>query len=455
MAQQLIPAGQVVWNPVTKRKETAQDIQDGGQFFSDQWVSYTGQDQEQPQGETPQAPSGTTVLYNPERGEYMIVPDGDTNWWLGQGWQREEISGAGESTLPGMSSVYPPGSDVPVSVLEDDVQWWVDRQGWTADTGVTTTTQPSGETTTGEPTTTGGMTPYEINSMYQKYFGRNAESAEMDYWTGRSDTELRNQLESDYSDPVTGAGHPYDGSPIDKGQTQSRKDLQKKEATDEGLAFIEEARKQGRITDEWASLLSGSLEAYGAETINAEDIIASFEEVRKEIDPHFQGLTDLMIQSIKDSLLSKEEQRLLELQQEGMNKEEAIRTAQGELESKGLTFTGKGVEELGVLSAYAPGQVPSGTLGEGSVQKRQNLIAESSQARHQAELKQIGLSAEEQLGSEGLAGLSLPYAKVGGVSGIIPTQQQEAYAAWINEELARKEKEAQFEQPLDYYSTYS
>jgi len=57
MAQTLIPAGQEMWDVVNKVKKVAQDVQEGGQFFSSDWVPYTGQDQQQAPPPQPTPPS--------------------------------------------------------------------------------------------------------------------------------------------------------------------------------------------------------------------------------------------------------------------------------------------------------------------------------------------------------------------------------------------------------------
>ena len=352
---------------------------------------------------------------------------------------------------------------------------------------------------------------YEVNRMYQQYFARSADATEMDYWTTRPITELETQLQTDYRNA---SGHDYDGSPIDTGQTKSRNDLEAAEGLDEGMKYIDDAVARGLIGEDQAALLKMSLEAYDSTEIDAQSIIDTFEKVKTEqLDPHFQGLADLMVADIKESVRTTEEKQALgeeritgerglveqkleedkaleerlmnesrtrELTVEERNKLEDIRKTRADLEARGMTFQGEAVRELGLLSA-----VP-GTTAEGRIPETHRLIAESSQARHEAEkerlgqaytqqmrdvafqagmgtkelaagttatLKRTGARAEEQLGTAGVAGLDLPeYTPVGGVSGVMPTQQQEAYSGYMNQLLAAEREKKQFEQPLDYYS---
>ena len=67
-----------------------------------------------------------------------------------------------------------------------------------------------------------------VNSLYQKYFGRNANSAEGNFWTTQSSGTLETQLKNDYT---AIAGHGYDKSPIRPGNTKTDNDLKSSSAS--------------------------------------------------------------------------------------------------------------------------------------------------------------------------------------------------------------------------------
>lgn len=162
--------------------------------------------------------------------------------------------------------------------------------------------------------------------------------------------------------------------------------------------------------------------------LNADNIIKEFNKIRETtIDPYFQGLANLAIESVKTSVKSVETQRGLELEQEALQRGEDVRGTQGALEESGLTFSGEGKRQLGKESAFGGTEgvlAFGGEEVEGLVPQKHRLISTSSQARHEEAIKRLGLGAEEQLGTAGISGLVPGYTGVGSVTGQLPAQQE-------------------------------
>ena len=66
------------------------------------------------------------------------------------------------------------------------------------------------------------MSTSKINSLYTKYFGREADPSEKSYWTTRPSSELNSALSDTYKQA---AGTLYDGSPIVPGQSKTQNQL--------------------------------------------------------------------------------------------------------------------------------------------------------------------------------------------------------------------------------------
>lgn len=181
--------------------------------------------------------------------------------------------------------------------------------------------------------------------------------------------------------------------------------------------------------------------------LNADNIIATFDKIRKEtIDPRFQGLTNLAIESVKTAKKAYEDQRAVELESEALNRSEDIRGTQAGLEASGLTFSGEGLRQLGTGLAATSfgGQI------EGLVPKKHKLISTSSEAAYQQNLKNLGLSAEEQLGSAGVSGLVPGYAPVGSVVGSLPEAKQSAQGSVLSDILNQQITNKAQNENIDY-----
>ena len=162
--------------------------------------------------------------------------------------------------------------------------------------------------------------------------------------------------------------------------------------------------------------------------LNTENIIKEFKKIKNStISPHFQGLADLAIASVENAAKGMEAQRAVELESELANSDAEMRNAQASLEASGLTFSGEAVRNLGTEKAAT---VPfGGATVEGLLPQKNRLISTSSAAAYKQNLKNLGLSAEEQLGSSRTKSLIDGYSTVGGVTGSLKDAQDAAEGA--------------------------
>ena len=185
--------------------------------------------------------------------------------------------------------------------------------------------------------------------------------------------------------------------------------------------------------------------------LNIENIISTFNKIKTEtIDPRFQGLANLAIESLNVAKTAQDKQRAIELETQEANQLGDIKGTQAGLEAAGLTFSGVGMEALGTgLSAVVPF---GGQNIEGLVPKKHRLIATSSEATFQQNLKNMGLAAEETLGSSRVSGLVPGYAPVGSVVGSLTEDKQAVEGAALGNILNQQiDNKAQGEQ-IDFTS---
>lgn len=168
--------------------------------------------------------------------------------------------------------------------------------------------------------------------------------------------------------------------------------------------------------------------------LNIPNIVKAFETIKAEsIDPHYQGVADLSLASIRNAQEASAKQRALILEDEQANARAAIEGTQANLEASGLTFSGKGIEQLGTgLAATVPF---GGQSIEGYVPKKNRLISTSSEAEYQRAQRAAGLEAEQALGSSRTSGLIPGYTPVGGVVGSLEEAKQGDYGAALSSVL--------------------
>jgi hypothetical protein len=130
--------------------------------------------------------------------------------------QKTQTSAPASGTAPtsGNVTIYFGNSSNTVPV--GDLSYWQNR-GWST-SKAQTQTQPKTQTQQSPRTLSTQTDANTINSLYQKYFGRNATTDELNYWSTQSNTALENQLNADYQ---KASGVAYDGSPIKPGQTKT------------------------------------------------------------------------------------------------------------------------------------------------------------------------------------------------------------------------------------------
>lgn len=187
--------------------------------------------------------------------------------------------------------------------------------------------------------------------------------------------------------------------------------------------------------------------------LNPESIIKAFQDIKSStIDPRFQGLANIAINSVKNASESMIKQRQIELESEAANYSQAIGDTQASLESRGLTSSGEGVKQLGTNL--------SGTIKfggeqqvEGLVNQQNRLISTSSDARYLQNVKDLGLQAEEQLGTSRVNDLVPGYIPAGSVVGSLTESKQAAEGATLgnilNQQITNKSQNE-----LSDYSSY-
>lgn len=235
-----------------------------------------------------------------------------------------------------------------------------------------------------------------INDLYKKFFDRSATSAELANWA----KENPNSLETFLGQEQQKYGYVSQASGEDK-----------KRRFDEAIAVIDASDLPQEIKDMWKTVVGNYPDAKDFE---ATEIIDTFNKIKADtIDPFFQELADVAINDLKTSFSALESSRVSELEAERANAGQDIRQTKEGLEKAGMTFSGRGIEELGAQSAFAqspsdtvqtPLQTPFANLAdtfyEGNVNQRNRLVSTSSAARFAANQQALGSQAEKFLGTQ-------------------------------------------------------
>lgn len=241
-----------------------------------------------------------------------------------------------------------------------------------------------------------------INDLYQKYFDRTATSAEIANWASSTPAALDQFLVSEQKK------YGY----VSNAQKAVQSDKLKA-----ALAIIDASN----LPDEIKALWRQTVSLYpDATDFQPQQIIDTFNKIKTEtVDPYFKELTDLAVGDVKTAFNQLKDARTSELESERYNSADAIRQARAGLEKSGMTFTGKGIEQLGASSAYAqnadgvatPSQIGfagmPGVFYEGNVNQANRLLSTSTAARYAAQQQTLGRAAENQLGS-GAVAINLP-----------------------------------------------
>lgn len=269
-----------------------------------------------------------------------------------------------------------------------------------------------------------------VNSLYQKFFDRDATSAELANWTKESPQALEQFLGAE------AVKYNY------RSKYFSTQDTSKLQGA---LSVIDSSNLPPDIKELWRSVVQNY--PPGVEYDTAE-ILNTFNKIKAEtIDPYFKQLADTAANDIRSSMSQLDQARALELEQQRTSAGNNIRQAKEGLEKSGMTFTGKAIETLGAESAYAqpganppsavPTQTPFGGLFyEGTVNQGNRLMASSSEARAAAARENAARQAENLLGTAGAKSLGVTEGLAGGVTGSLDTQKQQQYSSTLNQLIA-------------------
>lgn len=242
-----------------------------------------------------------------------------------------------------------------------------------------------------------------------------------------------------------------------EGETPEAREEREKRLTD-AIAIIDNAVKSGLIEPDMAELWKKVVRGYpeGVE-VDPQEILNTYEKIRKEtIDPHFAELARVAETELIASLDILERQREEELETQRLATGESIREKQAELERRGMLFAGEAVRELGAISPYrVPAEeiTPTGELvPTGRIPKEAHLIATSSQARYEEELKRLGRRAEEYFGTAGVP-IAAKYGEfpyIGDVTGKLPFAQEQAEAGRLGQLIGTSVAKEEGLAPLKY-----
>lgn len=259
------------------------------------------------------------------------------------------------------------------------------------------------------------------------------------------------QYKTQTSAPQTtqgGVAGGYNGSQIYGGQNlQSALDFIDKSDLDEGTKTL-----YREVIRNWNP----------ESEINFQNILSTFDQIsKKTIDPEFAERTKIAMDEItraRDYLQSNAD---LEKESERMQGQQNIEGTQADLEARGLTFSGKAIEELGAQSAYAQAGSPQaaksaiplqepfgGKFEEGNVLKQNRLMSTSGEARRKKQLQDLQRSAELQLGSAATQGLITGIGQLGGITGQMEKEKEASKAGLLSDLYSQEQQNVAAREPL-------
>lgn len=364
---------------------------------------------------------------NPVTGAIFTISDTDfDSVYKPLGWTKVSET-APTNTNAQKATLYGPNDTPEVVEVGSARAAELQAQGWGLSKGTykAPTTTPTGTTTTGN-TEIPAEDKAWVNAAYQKYFDRPATSSELANWYKETPAALDQFLAKEQQT------YGY----VSKAQGEAQK-----ARYDEAMAFIDASNLPDDIKALWKQVVGMYPDAT---EFNADEIMSTFNKIKDEtIDPYYKELADVAIADVKNSYQNLVSNREMELESERALAGKDIRQAKSSLEKSGMTFTGKGVEELGADSAYAqdgtsaiPTQIPfagmEGTFYEGNVNQANRLIATSTSARYAQAQQDLGRKAEDYLGTSGAAGLGIPYTPAGvNVTGSLNLAAEEKKASTL------------------------
>ncbi len=307
--------------------------------------------------------------------------------------------------------------------------WGLTSGSYKVPTGTTTTTGTQSATNTNTTTEISNDDKTWINNLYQRYFDRNATSAELANWAKETPNALDQFLAKEQK--VYGYVSKADGE-------------DKKARYDAAMATIDNSNLPDDIKSLWKQVVGMYPDATD---FNTEEIMNTFNQIKSEtIDPYYKELADIAINDIKNTKEFMDAERERELEEQRTIAGQNIRQTKSGLEKSGMTFTGKAIEELGAESAYSqeegdgtmPTQIPfagvDGLFYEGNVNQSNRLLATSTAARYAQAQQELGRNAEDYLGSTEAANLGIAYSPSGvSLTGKLATEKEGKSASTLQQ----------------------
>ena len=308
----------------------------------------------------------------------------------------------------------------------------------------TTTTNNNTNGTTNEQEDILANLPKEVSDRIYKAFGR---------LPTKQDAENYNHNPDLFNQQIDDAIAQVEADKVAEEETATTAEQQAN--LDEALGIIDQAVKDGTLPPDLAEMYKTVIKNYppGVE-FEAEQIIEEFNKIKNEtIDPYFAELAAVAISDIENSFNVAQESRGLELEAEERTAEERIKGTKADLERRGMTFAGEGIEDLGAGSAFTEnGNVPfGGVLPEGTINQANRLMASSSSARYGETIQGIGRAGEDLLGTEAMSGIGIPYTPGGvNLTGQLRNQQQGQYGSTLQQIINRYRQQQQGLQDIQF-----
>jgi len=127
------------------------------------------------------------------------------------------------------------------------------------------------------------------------------------------------------------------------------------------LKSIDDAVAKGLITSDIGNIFKRVVRNWDiSKELNMDSVLQEFNKIKNEtIDPFYREQVSQIENDLRTSKQFLDAERERELEVERFGAGENIRQAQSGLEKAGMTFTGKGIEQLGAGSAFAQSGVPN------------------------------------------------------------------------------------------------
>lgn len=249
----------------------------------------------------------------------------------------------------------------------------------------------------------------------------------------------------------------------------------------DAFTFFDNEVAKGTVTPDEANFFKRVYDEIGVDDeLNFDTLLSKFKKIQNEtIDPYFAEQVQTFSRDLQDAVSFQTQQREAQLEEERSLAGENIRQVQGNLESRGLTFSGEAIKRLGDLSAFkrpefagqtgalvqqplAPNAMaglegktiidtPFGGFFEGDVQQANRLIASSSAARFQQNLQSLGRQAENVLGTNTALRMNIPgFQSVGGVTGQLPAEQEQAKGQLFTQLAGQRGQNVAQDKPLEF-----